>query len=776
MALVVALGAFVTLLALALLGVGGYLAALLAVPRYGGSEPERWRGRSGPEPLLLAVASLLLALAQGVVLALILGALGALHLGLALALQTGLVWVLHRNVRRRLASEGGPGIFGPGEEIFRALWRKVRGYPALSLIAVHAVGAELVRGVLRPPLSWDSLMYHLYLTASWLQQGDLGLMGARGPTTAYLFAPANGSLWTWWWMAPSHSELWVNLAHLPSWLLLGLATGAFARELGARRHWPVAAFLTVLTPAVLRFVGTQYVDIMTAACLISASVFAARWLRRPDRRDALLAGVGMGLAAGTKVVGLAFAGVLAPLAFALALSLRPSSWGRRASQMTLALLVALALGGFFYVRNLAWGGGLFGHPCVQQGPDTEGVLDNFPAPTSVAALWDEVTGEDLLLDTFLGSTRPTMADLGVGPQAALLFVTFLLLPFGVSPERRRVAWLAVGQVAAQLVFWVLVPHAANAHVLANVRYLDGALALLFAGSVALAERFLADLWVRGLAIAVLVQDLLMVRTALPRESRIFLAAALAVALALALAPRLRRGLVARWRLLAVGGCLAAIALAPVLAGHRIRDRERAFEEEYTAHLTSTRMFAEGWGWLDRNAGGGVVAVSHAPENYFVYPAMGPFLERRAIYVPVNEAAHENPLRYDGCDVRATPSREAWLRNLRREGVRWLYVARFPEFEFPLEDRWARQRPDLFALRFDHRLNRVYELIGGSQALRADDPKKLRTASQTASTSRSWSSGNIGSDRARSAERSATGSSSPSGAKRVSAGWRCRGTG
>lgn len=704
MALVVALGAFVTLLTLGLLGLGGYLAALLTVPRSA--------GETEPEPLLLAIASLLLALAQGVFLALVLGAAGFLHLGLALALQTALVWVLHRRVRERLALEGSAGIFAPAGEVFRALWRTVRGYPALSLIAVHAAGAELVRGLLRPPLSWDGLMYHLYLTASWLQQGDLGLVGARGPTTAYLFSPANGSLWTWWWMAPSHSELWVNLAHLPSWLLLGLATGAFARELGARRHWPVAAFLAVLTPTVLRFLATQYVDVMTAACLVAASVFAARWMRRPDRRDALLAGVAIGLAAGTKVVGLAFAGVLAPLALALALFPRPASWRRRAPQVALVLLVALALGSFFYVRNLAWGGGLFGHPCVQQGPETEGVLDNLPAPTSVVALWDEVTGEGLLLDTFLGSTRPTMADLGVGPQVALLLVAGLLLPFGVSPERRRVAWLAVGQVAAQLVFWGLVPHAANAHVLANVRYLDSAVALLFAGSVALAERFLTDLWLRGLALAVAVQDVMMVRTALPRESRIVLAAALAVALALALAPRLRRALGERWRLLAVGGCLALIAVAPPLAGYRIEDRERAFEEEFTAHLTSTRMFAEGWGWLDRNAGGGAVAVSHAPENYFVYPAMGPFLERRAIYVHINEAAHENPLRYDGCDVRANPSREAWLRNLRREGVRWLYVARFPEFEFPLEDRWARERPDLFALRLDHRLNRVYELTGG----------------------------------------------------------------
>lgn len=713
MGLIAALGAFVTLLSLGLLALGGYLMALLMLPR----EADGKGGGSGfhPDPLLLAMTSILLALVQGVGVALVLGALGFLDIGLALALQTLLVWALHRAARKRLASGGDSELGQPMREIVHAVSRTVRCYPGLALVTAFGAGTELLRGLFRPPLSWDSLMYHLYLAAGWLQQGDLSLFGARDPTTAYLFAPANGSLWLWWWMAPSHSELWVNLAHMPSWLLLGLSAGAFARQLGAERHWPVAGFLAVLTPAVLRFVATQYVDVLAAGCLVTATVFAVRWMRAGNGRDALLAGAAVGLAAGTKVTGLAFGLLLALLVVVLTLAAKPSSWRRRLVQMGGALLVAAALGGFFYGRNLAVGAGFFGEACLQPGEETRSAVGAVPAPTSVVALWDEMVGEGFLLDAFLGSTRPTMADLGVGPPVVLLLAAGLLLPFGVARSRRKAAWLAAGQVVGQLVFWFLVPHAANAHVLANVRYLDGALALLFAGAVALGERYLTDGWLRGLALAVAVQDVLMVRPSWPREVRLLLAAGLAVALLLALSPRLRGVLASRWKVLATAGCFAVVALAPALGGYRLRDRERAFQEEFTAHLTSTRMFAEGWGWLDRNAGGGTVAVSHAPKNYFVYPAMGPFLDRRAVYVHVNEAAYENPVRYPGCDVRVDPSPDAWVRNLRREGVRWLYVARFPELDFPLEDRWARERPDLFTLRLDAPLNRVYDLTREGEA-------------------------------------------------------------
>jgi hypothetical protein len=190
----------------------------------------------------------------------------------------------------------------------------------------------------------------------------------------------------------------------------------------------------------------------------------------------------------------------------------------------------------------------------------------------------------------------------------------------------------------------------------------------------------------------------------------------------------------RRRPLAAVAALALLALVPRFASFRVQDRERAFGQDYIAHLATTRLFAAGWGWLDANAGNGTVAVSHAPENFFVYPAMGPFLERRAVYVNVNEANHSNPLLYPACRTRSDPSPEAWIANLRAEGVAWLYVARYPEFEFPEEDAWAQARPDLFRLRFADRTNRVYEVAPPDGSPTAPQPAEETDASAARSTS------------------------------------------
>jgi hypothetical protein len=289
MVLLDALGLALTLLTLALLAAGGYLLAL----RLLGEEARRDR-------LALAIASLLAASAEALAIGLLLGALGLLRFELALGAQALLVALLGLAARR-----GGPAP-DAGEmarQVGRRTWERLREHPALSLIAVHAAGSEALRGLLRPPLSFDSLMYHLLLTATWLQEHDLKPLNGNYPISDYGYVPANGSVWFWWWMAPSHSELYVNLGALPHWLLLGLAVGGIARRLGARRHWPLASFLVLLIPTVVRFVATQYVDIFLAAALLAAVFFVLRWLDRPSWSDAALAGAGCGLVCGTKILG-----------------------------------------------------------------------------------------------------------------------------------------------------------------------------------------------------------------------------------------------------------------------------------------------------------------------------------------------------------------------------------------------------------------------------------------------------------------------------------------
>jgi hypothetical protein len=717
-------GLALTLLTLALLAVGGYLLAV----RLLGDEARSDR-------LALAIATLLGATAEALAIGLLLGICGQLRIELALPALALLVAALARvgvpRASRPVASLGEPSaaepaggdppapadLWQPARLLGRRAWERLIECLAFSVLTVHAAGSEALRGLLRPPLSWDALMYHLGLAATWLRRHDLAPVLGPYPQNAYGFFPGNGSIWLWWWMAPSHSEIYANLASLPHWLLLGLAVGGLARQLGARRHWPLASFLALLTPVVVRFAATEYVDLFMAATLCAGVFFTLRWLKRPRLADAMLGGTGCGLACGAKLLGLPYAAALLAAVALLAMTRgrgEPRAARVRVPQLAAALLLFAALGSFFYVRNVAAGAGPFGLACESFGKVAaaapRGMLPALPRPDSVVDLWSSV-GRHQLLDAFLGVTRPRSIELGVGPQAGVLLLAFLALPFGVAADRRAAALVAASQIACELVVWLLVPYANHQHVFANVRYLEPAFGLAVAGAVAIAEhRGMSARWLQGIALALCCQGLLQLHAEMPEGVRVALAVADVAAVAMVASAGLRRLARRHARALVLAALAVALAGAPLLVRFRVGDRARALADEWTGHATTAYLFAGGWAWLDAHGGNGAVDVVGAPGTYFVYPAMGPFLERQALYVNVNRANRPVAASYPGCNPRVEGSPAAWMENLAAAGVRWLLLDRYPEFDFPVEARWAAGRPDRFVLRYQDPTCVIFEVL------------------------------------------------------------------
>ncbi len=694
------LGAGLTLLTLLFLALNGYLLArvLLGVSDGSGETGER---RAESDPLALAIAALLTSTAVAVLLGLILGAVGLLRVDVGLAVL--IVIALGPLLKARRTGED---LWAPARILGVRLWARLREHPIVSLIAAHALFAEGLRGLVRPPLSWDAVMYHLLITATWVQERAITPIFGMHPTYFYGYQPSNGSVWLWWWMAPSNSELYANLAFFPQTALLALAAGGIARELGARRHWPLAALFTLLMPVILRFTATQYVDVLVGAVFASATFFALRWMREPRWGDAVLAGAGMGLAVGTKVLGIAYG-----LALGISILFGRGKWGRRVPQIAASMLALVLLGGFFYLRNEVVGAGPLaarceGTPGAASGP----AIPKIPRINTVAWMFaHDQMDVGTLADVFLGIPRLGSQELGVGPQI-LLLLPALLLPWLLAKDVRRSALLVWSQIVIQLAVWATVPYGSSGHVFANVRYLDGALALMFAGVIAIGERFVPDRAMRAVSILFAIQSVLMLHTEMPRAVRLALAL-IDIGLVVWIAsPGLRSLTRRRYRELAVVGILAVLIAAPFLGRFRVKDRERAFRTEYTAHKTAAFLFAPAWGWLDRKGGDGTVAVIGAPSNFFVYPLMGPHLERRAVYVNVNRRDSRNAADYPGCDPRVDPEPQAWLENLLKGEVRWVYLHRFPQLQFPMEAEWIMQRPDLFALRFQDNANIIVEFL------------------------------------------------------------------
>ena len=212
---------------------------------------------------------------------------------------------------------------------------------ALALVVLLGVGYQVFLIVATPPNNWDSMHYHLARVAAWHARGSLGYFPTHnGIENAY---PQNAELLVLWTVVFLGRDL---LAALPQ-LLAGLATAAsifvIARRLGYDRRCSAFAALLfpTLTIVALESVTTQ--NDLVEASFVTAAVALA--LGR-GRAEAVLAGLALGLAAGTK---LTFLYAVVPLVVIGFLALPR----RRLAEVAAAAAAAFALVGMYaYVQNL----------------------------------------------------------------------------------------------------------------------------------------------------------------------------------------------------------------------------------------------------------------------------------------------------------------------------------------------------------------------------------------------------------------------------------------
>jgi hypothetical protein len=211
----------------------------------------------------------------------------------------------------------------------------------LALAVALGVAYELFLVVATPPNNWDSMHYHLARVAAWHAQHDLGYFPTHNAIENVY--PPNAELLVLWTVTFLGRDV---LAALPQ-LLASLAGAAsvfvIARRLGYERH--TAAFSALLFPTLtivaLESVTTQN-DLLEASFVAAAVALA---LGR-TRAETALAGIALGLAAGTKLTFL----YAVPVLVAIALLALPR---RRIVELCVAAVAGFALVGMYgYVQNL----------------------------------------------------------------------------------------------------------------------------------------------------------------------------------------------------------------------------------------------------------------------------------------------------------------------------------------------------------------------------------------------------------------------------------------
>ncbi len=204
-----------------------------------------------------------------------------------------------------------------------------------AVIACAAVGRCLVM----PVLGWDTLVYHAFKPAVWVQTGTYEAWNPPGGWSVFRLHPASAEVLTAWGMLPFHSDLLAGVDGFV-WLALGLAVLHLGRQLGLRgaRAGTAAVFVLALPTARL-LVGSGYVELTQSLALVLALAFGVRYLRKALPGDLLVSFAMLGVLAGTKITMIAVAG---PLGAVLACKALIAGRGR-APGLVLAAACAAAL-------------------------------------------------------------------------------------------------------------------------------------------------------------------------------------------------------------------------------------------------------------------------------------------------------------------------------------------------------------------------------------------------------------------------------------------------
>jgi hypothetical protein len=626
--------------------------------------------------------------------------------------------------------------------VFGAVWLLTRAVPpapaqaaidtSFPLPAVAAIAAMVVLvvavGMTRPPQAYDSLNYHLYFPARWIQDGRLSIVPTPFGDEAPAYAPVNGELFFLWLMVPLHGDLAARAGQVPFYLLAGLALYALARRLGARPEHAIyaPAFFLLANPIVDQATGAN-VDLVCSSMFLVSLYFIIRAIDTDELRDWLFAGVCLGLYGGTKFVSLVFApALILPLVWK---SVQDRRLPSHRTWWALPGIFACALP--WYARN--W--------FVAGSPVYPASLGFGPITIARGAF----TRQAMLHSPFHVATSDWLALIVSVIHAFDLPLLLVALPFlvigALSLARRWRSWpvgvFLIVPILLVPLYWFGLPENVETRFLAPLVGLA-----LVPMAFVFGTRPAWNALVHGLYAAGLVWIVLGMQVSVPSPDSLPWLMKGWLTLQGSLNPRFGwvalgvAGAGAAWyaayRTRRTGiGPLACCAIACALVGGASERGcpPNGCEFLETAPNFIRRTTEDGWAWMTAHAAHATVAYTGTNIPYALF---GDRLTNRVYYVNIGYHADWRFNDYDRArrrrpdyqpPDRTRPRYErqngnpaAWMENLRSRGVNYLFIGAMSSFEdslwqtdegFPVEDRWAESEPGAFDLLFANPDVRIY---------------------------------------------------------------------
>jgi hypothetical protein len=331
--------------------------------------------------------------------------------------------------------------------------------PAAAFAAVTAL-ADLGRWAGDELVGVDPLTFHLPGVGRWIQLHSMWQIDQFVPLLAHGYYPNNGDVVLLSAVLPWHNDFLVRLPITFFLVTTAVAVFAVARELRAPHATSVLAAAAIVSlPVVgLATIPRALPDTLLWTTFACGILFLLRHARTRRRSDLVLAGVALGIAAGTKWYGVSSVAVVCVIWIAARLIAARRATGRADMPRALgdgALLGGLALLGTlaWLVRNLA----LSGNPFFPLHIAPFGITI-FDAPPDIIRDQAGFSIADYAGDLgVLGQLAGEVVEgIGVAPIVSALGIAvaaFLARPRGRAADS-RVLVLAGGAVALALLYTV----------------------------------------------------------------------------------------------------------------------------------------------------------------------------------------------------------------------------------------------------------------------------------------------------------------------------------
>jgi hypothetical protein len=631
-----------------------------------------------------------------------------------------------------------------------ALERETPDVPTAAIaIVASLIAFAIAFAATHAPLTlYDSVSYHLFFAARWVQDHAIAIIPTPFGDEAQAYAPGNGELVFAWLMLPFHGDLFARMGQLPFAILAAATLFVIARRLGASAGHALypAIFFLLSRPILEQLVGAN-VDLICAALFLSTLWFTIAAVDRDGASDWALAGVAAGLYFGTKYLALVYAPVLLLLVFARG--------PRRRALWALPGIAAFALP--WYMRNWIVAGSpiypatlAVGGVTIARGAFTRDAMLNTVFHTTDVRLFPAMAAHAFgpaLIIVWLPCAIAgwiVMARRGWWPSGALALVPLLMAPlywfgFPVNVDSR---FLMPAIAPALLPFAFLFSANRRWNNAVHAGYALAMVWLVVGGSISLPARvpWFMDGW---LSLGGLVA---------PRFLAWFGITTAMFAGAWSLARRTAHATAAIGvaSIVLVGSVLTAIA-------PRVCDGRCDYLQTTSPFIRPA--YLDSWQWIDANIRNATIAYTGIN---LPYPLAGPQLTNKVVYVNIDGRARWRFHDYDRAyrtgrfaptePVLATSSgelmpvasrtgprddalrpryermqgiRDAWIFNLDTMGVRYLFVGALSAYEidyvwhndggFPIEDEWASSDPVRFRRVYDNMQVHIYAVDTGKKA-------------------------------------------------------------